>query len=122
MAALSFCTTALSSAIVLAARTLRMNCFTVQFHLCQRAVAGLQKTGRKYRSSWWGGLGQAKEVGCDQSRVGDAMIERRPRYFVSVVGSGSPQSTIGNRWLCVDFVASFNAFLSEYGIVKDISQ
>lgn len=28
MAALSFCTTALSSAIVLEARTLRMNCFT----------------------------------------------------------------------------------------------
>ena len=28
MAALSFCTTALSSAIVLAARTLRINCFT----------------------------------------------------------------------------------------------
>jgi hypothetical protein len=30
MAALSFCTTARSSAMVLEARTLRMNCFTIQ--------------------------------------------------------------------------------------------
>lgn len=36
MAALSFCTTARSSAMVLDARTLRMNCFTASISACKR--------------------------------------------------------------------------------------
>ena len=39
IAALSFCTTARSSAIVFAARTLRMNCFTTK-HKSQRGLGG----------------------------------------------------------------------------------
>jgi hypothetical protein len=47
IAALSFCTTARSSAIVLAARTLRMNCFT-EHGQCQLGIP-LQPS---YMSSW----------------------------------------------------------------------
>ncbi len=48
MDALSFWMTALSSAIVFAARTLRMNCLTVGFRVCQRVAscAGLWALGR----------------------------------------------------------------------------
>ena len=49
MAALSFCTTARSSAMVLEARTLRMNCFTVdvgrQLSWLVALIAALRHTG-----------------------------------------------------------------------------
>lgn len=50
MAALSFCTTALSSAIVLAARTLRMNCLTAHERISERR--GVHRGGFAYGSSW----------------------------------------------------------------------
>lgn len=49
MAALSFCTTARSSAMVLAARTLRMNCLTVECEqrqrMCPEQLAGERVRG-----------------------------------------------------------------------------
>jgi hypothetical protein len=48
IAALSFCTTARSSAIVFEARTLRMNCFTVYSKQC---IEG--QMWRPYRNSFW---------------------------------------------------------------------
>ena len=52
MAALSFCTTALSSAIVFAARTFRMNCFTFRSYHVSAMLPLPDEDGKSYRSSW----------------------------------------------------------------------
>lgn len=57
MAALSFCTTARSSAIVFAERTLRINCLTA-IDVCQRPGGGGLSSYKKcgettYGKSWW---------------------------------------------------------------------
>ena len=49
IAALSFCTTALSSAIVFEARTPRMNCFTSSYVSCKELIA----IEMAYKNSWW---------------------------------------------------------------------